>query len=121
MDKSRKKLFGKCRKLLMEKRQSILNNLKNVDSSLSQQFTGDEADMAQIQIEQNNSLAQRERANQMVREIDAALSRLDNDTYGTCEETEEQIESERLLAMPWTRLSLFGAEEREARSKKFAG
>ncbi len=120
MNKSRKKLYEQCRKLLLEKRQEILNNLRSMDSSLTQQFSGDEADMAQVQIEQNSSLVQRERANHLLREVDAALSRIDNETYGICEETEEEIEKERLLAMPWTRLSLTGAEEREARSRKFA-
>ena len=40
--------------------------------------------------------------------------------FGICEETEEQIEIERLLALPWTRLSIEGAEIREAVRKRFA-
>ena len=121
MDKSRKKLIDKCKALLMKKRQEILNGLKSLESPLSESFSGDEADLAQLQIEQNRSLVQRERANNLIREVDAALQRIDNQSYGICEETEEPIEEERLLAMPWTRLSLSGAVEREARAKKYAG
>lgn len=94
--------------------------LAGIDQSLRQHYGGDEADMAQISIEQESSIAQRERMNHMIREIDAALARIDNETFGYCEETEEPIEPERLKAMPWTRLSLIGAESREAHQKRFA-
>jgi DnaK suppressor protein len=49
-----------------------------------------------------------------------ALSRIESGTYGICEETEEQIEHERLLAIPWTRLSIEGAEIRESIKKRYA-
>ena len=49
-----------------------------------------------------------------------ALARIEQGTFGVCEETEEVIESERLLAIPWTRLSIEGAEIREAVSRRFA-
>ena len=42
-------------------------------------------------------------------EIEFALSRIENGTYGICEMTEEKIENDRLLAIPWTRLSIEGA------------
>ncbi len=40
--------------------------------------------------------------------------------YGICEETEELIEEDRLLAIPWTRLSIEGAEIRESVNKRYA-
>ena len=49
-----------------------------------------------------------------------ALSRIDSGTYGICEETEEVVEAERLLAIPWTRLSIEGAEIRESLNKRYA-
>ena len=120
MEESRKKLYDQCQKKLLTRRQELLNSLKALAPALSQQFTGDEADLAQAFIEQNSSLTQRERMNQLMREIDSALRRIETDTFGVCEETEEPIESERLLAMPWTRLSLAGAETREAIRKRYA-
>jgi DnaK suppressor protein len=47
-------------------------------------------------------------------EIEFALARIENGQYGVCEETEEFIEHERLLAIPWTRFSIEGAEIRES-------
>ncbi len=53
-------------------------------------------------------------------EIEGALGRIEKGLYGVCEETEEIIEAERLLAIPWTRLSIEGAEIRESLGKKYA-
>ncbi len=53
-------------------------------------------------------------------EIDYALARIENGKYGVCEETQELIETERLLALPQTRLSIEGAEIRESLQIKFA-
>lgn len=39
--------------------------------------------------------------------------RIEKGTFGKCEETDEPIEPQRLIAIPWTRLSVEGAEIRE--------
>ena len=44
----------------------------------------------------------------------------DAELFGICEETEEVIEPERLRAIPWTRLSIEGAEIRESVNKRYA-
>jgi DnaK suppressor protein len=53
-------------------------------------------------------------------EIESALGRIESGIFGLCEETEEPIEAERLLAIPWTRLSIEGAEIRESMNKRYA-
>ena len=53
-------------------------------------------------------------------EIEMALGRIERGSYGICEETEEPIELERLLTIPWTRLSIEGAEIRESIRKRYA-
>ena len=120
MDESRKKLYQECRNLLLNKKEEIVNGLRALDPLLSQHVGGDEADMAQTFVEQNSSLVQRDRMNRLLREVEIALQKIDEGSYGTCEETEEPIEAERLKAMPWTRFSLEGAEYKEARKKRFA-
>lgn len=50
-------------------------------------------------------------------EIQDAITRIDKDTYGVCEETEEPIGFKRLSAQPWTRLSLEAQQDLEARRK----
>ena len=46
-------------------------------------------------------------------EIDAALDRIRNGTYGICEISGEPIEAERLAAIPWTRYSAVAQRELE--------
>jgi DnaK suppressor protein len=50
-------------------------------------------------------------------EVREALKRIDEGTYGICEETGEPIGYKRLLAQPWTRLSLEAQQELEMRRK----
>jgi DnaK suppressor protein len=53
-------------------------------------------------------------------EIESALGRIESGAFGFCEETEEPIEIERLRAIPWTRLSIEGAELRESVNRRYA-
>jgi DnaK suppressor protein len=120
MEESWEKFLGECRKRLLKARQERLNGMKEVDPSLTEQITGDEGDMAQTLTEQHTAITRRERLVYELKEINDALARVEQGTYGICEETEEPIERPRLLALPWTRLSLVGAEVRESRRKRFA-
>ncbi len=49
-----------------------------------------------------------------VYQIDQALDRIQNGTYGVCELTGKRIEPERLAAIPWTRFSLAAEKQLEA-------
>ena len=69
---------------------------------------------------ENHFLISQERMRTQILEIEQALARIENGTYGICEETEEPIEVDRLFAVPWTRLSIEGAEIQEAMLRKFA-
>jgi DnaK suppressor protein len=120
MDDSRKKLYVECRSKLITLKQERLNGLKESSSSLQEQITGDEGDMAQALQNQHIHMAQRERIISEIRQIDMALQRMEDGEYGVCEETGEPIEGPRLLAIPWTQVSLVGAEIREKRQKRFA-
>ncbi len=81
---------------------------------------GDESDLAVAHQEEHNFLVTQGRMKSQLLEIEFALSRMEKGTYGFCEETDEPIETERLLAIPWTRYSIEGAEIREAMTKKSA-
>jgi len=56
-----------------------------------------------------------ENADQVLREIDAALKRIDDGSYGTCTECGRQIDEERLEARPWAKLCIDDARKAEAR------
>ncbi len=51
----------------------------------------------------------------LLQEIDAALERIDEGTYGICQKTGEPIERRRLEAIPWARLSVKAQELEEQR------
>ena len=82
--------------------------------------SGDEADQTMMIMAENEFLSNQRRVKEMILEVEFALARIEAGTYGLCEETEEIIETERLLALPWTRVSIEGAELREAMQKRFA-
>ena len=119
MGKDRQKLYEECRVKLLKVRQESMNGLQALNPSLATEMVGDEADLASAHISQTQALNQRDKFIAKIKEIDDALARLENGTYGICEETEELIEEKRLIAIPWTRLSLEGAESREREQKRY--
>ncbi|NDG84083.1 MAG: TraR/DksA family transcriptional regulator [Proteobacteria bacterium] len=119
MGQNQNMLFDECRKKLLKSREETLNGLKALDPSLATEMVGDEADLASAHISQTQALNQRDKLLAKIKEIDDALARMENGTYGICEETGEPIEEKRLAAIPWTRLSLEGAEVREREQKRY--
>ncbi len=110
-----------CRKKLLIAKADVLNRFRTAQKELVYADKGgDEADQSVAHILEHSFLVSQERMRDQLLEIEMALSRLENGTFGICEETEEPIEPERLLAIPWTRLSIEGAELREAVGRKFA-
>jgi RNA polymerase-binding protein DksA len=54
-----------------------------------------------------------ENSEQILAEIDAALKRIEEGTYGICTNRGEQISEERLEALPWATLCIDCARDRE--------
>ena len=76
----------------------------------SEGHKGDEADQTVRLMEEKEFLSRNERINCQLMEVEMALARMEQGCYGVCEETGELIELERLMALPWTALSIEGAE-----------
>ena len=116
------KLVTECRQKLLETKQDILNRVKearlNLDSN--EERGGDEGDQTVRVLAEAEFLSMHERLRSQLNEIESALARIENGLFGFCEETEEEIEPERLKAIPWTRLSIEGAEIRESVNKRYA-
>ncbi|MGB0454884.1 MAG: TraR/DksA family transcriptional regulator [Bacteriovoracaceae bacterium] len=110
-----KELLLKLKQELMTK----LQNASNEDLHVSPDQTVEDGDQAQTYLNQNVSFGLREREIIRLREIEAALYRLNDGTYGVCEETEEPIGKKRLQKMPWTRLSIQAAEQVEREQAHF--
>ena len=66
----------------------------------------DPPDRATAELEINFILRMRERNNGLVRKIEQALEKIDNGTFGICEECEEDIPEGRLKARPITSLCI---------------
>jgi DnaK suppressor protein len=74
----------------------------------------DEGDTAANRVERNDLVAELYAERAELAEVDAALERIRQGTYGRCEATGEEISAARLEAIPWTRLSHAAAARRDA-------
>ena len=101
---------------LLRLRNELLNAIKyksTEDLHIPSDEIVEDGDQAQTYINQNVSFGLRERELSRLREIESALMRIENGSYGFCEETDEPIEKRRLQKVPWARLSIAAAEEKE--------
>ena len=116
-------LVQKCKAKLLTAKAEILNRVRETRHDLynsEDSKGGDEGDQTLRALAESEFLSMHERLRKQLMEIESALSRIEKGLYGICEETEEPIEPDRLLAIPWTRLSIEGAEIRESLGKKYA-
>ncbi|PKQ06912.1 MAG: RNA polymerase-binding protein DksA [Alphaproteobacteria bacterium HGW-Alphaproteobacteria-10] len=79
----------------------------------------DLADRASSETERSLELRTRDRQRKLVAKIDAALRRIEDGTYGYCEETGESISLKRLDARPIATLSIEAQERHERREKVY--
>jgi len=107
----RQKLLRWRTELLAESSETLLH-LK--EESLAEP---DITDRASLETERSLELRTRDRERKLITKIDEALSRIDDGTYGYCEETDEPISLRRLEARPIATLSL-EAQERHERMER---
>jgi DnaK suppressor protein len=77
----------------------------------------DLADRASSETDRAIELRARDRQRKLIAKIDAALARLEDGTYGYCEETGEPISLKRLEARPIATLSVEAQERHERRER----
>lgn len=110
-----------CKEKLLNLKSELLNRIRDNHREFhSRDRGGDETDQAVDTLAEGQYLSAQERLRTQLLEIEIALAKIERGVYGICEETEEPIEPERLMAIPWTRLSVEGAEIREDLSKRYA-
>lgn len=108
------KTLKACKEKLISEKEELLNTLKvNGRPPEGDVHTGDFGDQNIRAIDEHQWLLFQNRLRKRLLEVESALYRLESGSFGMCEETEQQIELERLLTIPWTRLSLEGAKLRE--------
>jgi DnaK suppressor protein len=74
-------------------------------------------DRATFETERAIELRTRDRQRKLIAKIDAALARIEDETYGYCEETGEPISIKRLEARPIATLSVEAQERHERRER----
>ena len=79
----------------------------------------DLADRASSETDRAIELRARDRQRKLISKIDSALQRIDEGTYGYCEETGEPIALKRLDARPIATLSIEAQERHERREKVY--
>ena len=107
----RQKLLA-WKKSLVEQSQDTLDDLRQ--GGLNQP---DEIDRASLEADESLDLRTKDRARKLISKIDEALDRIEDGTYGYCEETGEPIGLDRLEARPIATLSI-EAQERHERMEK---
>lgn len=115
------KVVKECKEKLMKTKMDLLNRVKEAREKLDLgEKGGDEADQTMRLLAEQEMLNLNDRLRAQLFEIESALGRIESGAFGFCEETEEPIEIERLRAIPWTRLSIEGAEIRESMNRRYA-
>lgn len=109
----RRKLEAWRDEILRESRET-LENLQE-----ESQNHPDMADRASSESDRSLELRTRDRQRKLIAKIDAALKRIDDGTYGYCEETGDPIGVARLDARPIATLSLEAQELHERREKVY--
>ena len=91
--------------------------LNEVDHEIS---SPDMIDQASSQTEKNVEIRTLNRQIKLLAKIDKAIKRIQDNTYGFCEETGEPIGIKRLIARPIATLSIEAQEKHEKKEKIFA-
>ena len=110
----RQRLFQWRETVLEESRQTTLHRARDTAREAS-----DDADRASRETEFSFELRTRERHRRLLSAIGAALQRIDDESYGFCDETGEPIGLKRLEARPIATLSLEAQERRERREHQY--
>ena len=97
------------------------NNEALYNSSMDDNTTSaDIVDQASSYTEKNVEMRAINRQIKLISKIDSALKKIQNGTYGFCEETGEPIGLKRLIARPVATLSISAQEKHEREEKVFA-
>jgi len=117
-----KKELDKYREILIHKRAELAGDITNIEDEALRQSSGSlsnipqhMADQGSDTFEQSISLDLAQVDRNLIREIDEALQRIEEGTYGVCLRTGQRISVERLAELPWAKYSIEAQREMERR------
>jgi len=102
-------------------RNDILREARETLGHLAEESANhpDLADRASSETDRAIELRARDRQRKLISKIDSAIQRIDDGTYGYCEDTGEPISLKRLDARPIATLSIEAQERHERREKVY--
>ena len=108
MAKLTKKKLEFFKKLLNERIDELLSQANETVSGMTshKENLPDPSDRATLESDRNFTLRIRDRERKLIGKIKEALERIDQGTYGLCEDCGEEISTERLKARPVTTLCI---------------
>ena len=117
----KKQDLEKFKKRLLDERSKIIQAKNNKsDEELSNTQAGDQADMANAEMELDVMYQGDQRGHNMLTDIADALQKIEDGTYGECENCGEDISIARLEANPIAKLCVDCKSAQEIRDKKYA-
>jgi DnaK suppressor protein len=112
------------RKRLLLLKGKLINQIRNTSKEelhVPSDEIIEDGDQASTYLYQNVIFGLKERELRKLREIEYALLKIENGSYGVCEEYDIPIEKKRLEKMPWAYLCVEAAEEIERENSKKIG
>lgn len=110
------------KKILEEKRDALIKNAEQTiaeDMTLDANDLPDEMDLASSEYIQSFTFRLRGREKVFLQKIERALKKIDDGSFGTCENCDEEISVKRLEARPETTLCIRCKEDQERQEKDF--
>ena len=118
-----KKDLKKFKEILLKRKQEIIDSAdttKEEGMGFDPDDLPDEVDLASTEAGQSLNLRLRDRERVLLKKINEALQKIEDETYGICIECGEDISVERLTARPVADFCVRCKEEQEKREKLFA-
>ena len=108
--------------LLLTQRAEILNKADafRSDAGIGTLGQGDEGDLAVSELNLSMTLRLQERQAHLLQKVDRALGKIEEGSFGLCEQCDEPLNMARLRARPVATLCIACKEEQENRERVFA-
>ena len=119
----KKKELEQLKQILEDEKRKIQRHLEDIsDSSVADIETpsGDSVDLASLEINQNSLAKVGKRELNHLKKIEVALTKIQDGTYGECEECGEQIAVARLMARPVAQLCIDCKTSQENEERRFS-
>ena len=87
---------------LERKRMELLESVRNRER-ITIEPAADEIDAMQLAVIRDQAVTELDRHSKLLREVGGALRRIEDGSYGICDDCEEEISPKRLNAIPWAR------------------